>query len=196
MSSAPTLRASLVRFLIYGPGIVIAMVSLFYLYKYYHASTIVITESTAPDLTAKNLDAWRFDRDGQPQYRVISATAQHYNKDNRTDFTNITGYLFMVQEPPWIVEADTAVATDNYATVYLNGHVYIHQAGGTHNMAQTLRTDHLTVYPQKKTAQTDAHVTATRPGMVTTSEGAALDLNNNSVKLHQSFTIYMPNSTS
>ena len=33
------------------------------------------------------------------------------------------------------------------------------------------------------------------PDMVTTSKGAQLDLNNNSVKLHQTYTIYAPTNT-
>ena len=152
--------------------------------------------SNAPDLIAKNVDAWQFDLLGQPKYRLLSATAQHYNKDNRTNFTVVTGYLYMPDEPYWLVKADTAVATDNYATVFLNGHVYLHQDAGAKNMAQTLTTDHITIHPKQKTAQTDADIKAVRPDMVTTSKGAQLDLNNNSVKLHQAYTIYTPTSTS
>jgi lipopolysaccharide export system protein LptC len=156
----------------------------------------VISQSTAPNLIAKNVDAWQFDLQGQPKYRLLSATAQHYNTKNRTNFTVVTGYLYLPNEPYWQVKADTAVATDNYATVFLSGHVYLHQDAGAKNMAQTLTTDYLTIYPSKKIAQTDAPITATRPDMVTTSKGAYLDLNNNSVKLHQAYTIYTPSSTS
>ena len=196
MNHPSAFRIILLRFFIYGPLIAIAIFSLFYLYKYYHASIITISESTAPDLIAKNVDAWQFDVKGKPQYRLISATAQHYNKDNRTNFTLVTGYLYMPTEPYWQVKADTALATNGYETVFLNGHVYIHQAAGKKNSEQTLTTDHLTIYPSKKIAQTDAPITARRPDMVTTSKGAYLDLNNNSVKLHQAYTIYTPRSTS
>ena len=187
-------RTSPLRFLTYGALIVVLFTSLFYLYQYYHSATLEVIKSEAPDLVASQLDAWHFDLQGQPQYRLISVTAQHYDKGNRTDFTQVTGYLYMINEPFWEIKADTAVASNSYETVFLNGNVSIHQAASTKNMAQTLTTDHLTVYPQKKTAQTDALLTATRQNMVTTSQGAFLNLNNNSVKLHQAYTIYTPSS--
>jgi LPS export ABC transporter protein LptC len=196
MNKPSAFRTILLHFFIYGPLIITASFGLFYLYKYYHASVITISESTAPNLIAKNIDAWQFDVKGQPQYRLISATAQHYDKENRTIFTVVTGYLYMSKEPYWKVKADTAIATNGYETVVLNGHVYIHQAAGKKNSAQTLTTEHLTIYPSKKIAQTDAPITARRPDMVTTSKGAYLDLNNNSVKLHQTYTIYTPSNAS
>ncbi|MSP52885.1 MAG: LPS export ABC transporter periplasmic protein LptC [Gammaproteobacteria bacterium] len=196
MSYQSTFRTTLLRFFIYGPLLSIAIFGLFHLYKYYHTSIITINGSTEPDLIAKNVDAWQFDVKGQPQYRLISATAQYYNTDNRTNLTVVTGYLYMPTEPYWEVKADTALATNGYETVFLNGHVYIHQAAGKKNSAQTFTTDYLTIYPSKKIAQTDAPITANRLDMVTTSKGAYLDLNNHSVKLHQVYTIYTPSSTS
>jgi LPS export ABC transporter protein LptC len=195
-NSSSSLQSFLIRALIYGPLIAIAMVSLFYLYKYYHVTTLTMNASTAPNLMASDLDAWHFDVQGKPQYHLLSATATHYDKDNRTDFTKVTGYLYMPTEPFWLVKADTASATNGDEMVYLAGNVYLHQDAGRKNMTQTLTTDHLTVYPHKKIATTDAPITANRPDMVTTSQGAYLDLNNNSVKLHQAYTIYTPNNGS
>ena len=113
-------RSTLIRFFVYAPLIAIASVTCFYLYKYYHAVSVVfISEVAVPDLTAKDIDAWRFDLQGQPQYRLLSATALHYNKDNLTDFTQVTGYFFVPKESPWQVKADTAQAVHGYGTIYL-----------------------------------------------------------------------------
>ena len=187
----------IVRLLIFGPLIIIAAAILFYLYNYYHRITVTTDTGVVPDLIATQIDAIRFDAQGQPTYHLLSNTAQHYDQQQRTDFTYITGYYFVPTQAPWEVTADAAKAQPGFDTIYLNGHVVIQQAASANNVATRLATETLTVYPKPKTAHTDAFITLTRPGITTTSTGATLNFEHNEVQLfNHVYSIYTPISTS
>lgn len=144
-------------------------------YRYFFGSKQRSTQQL-PDSIITNIDLIKTNQSGRMVYRFLSSKANHYMTQNRTEFTTPKGYYYVTQQPYWQSIADHGQTLNGNETVYLFGHVYIHQDAGKNNHQVTLTTNKATLYPQKQIAENKVFVKVEQPNMVATSIGFHADL--------------------
>ncbi|TVP93640.1 MAG: LPS export ABC transporter periplasmic protein LptC [Pseudomonadaceae bacterium] len=143
----------------------------------------LITEPDQPDFIIG--PAWTIMRNdnGEPSYRLTSVRTTHNVNTGQSRLSQPELMLFRPQpEPPWEVQAASALVSANGDQVELTDDVVIEQTlpGG---QQRRLLTDALTLHPQRDYAETAEDVRIEYEMGVTTARGMQIFLNDSRIEL-------------
>ena len=155
--------------------IVIGVILLLLALSYWMIETIIAQQNLhknspgTPDAIVHKATYSRSNSDGQITDRLTAQTVYHYSHNDTSKLLNPTLILYNPNQPPWIVTAKLAIATQGTNKVVLINDVKItqHQKSGD----TVLTTNKLTVWPNRKFAKTLDAVTITQPDSVVHAQG-------------------------
>jgi lipopolysaccharide export system protein LptC len=107
----------------------------------------------------------------------------HYSDDNTTDIDSPEITLYKDNQPPWKITAVRGRVNGNNKSVLLWDNVEASQAASPHMPSTRILTTAITVYPQRKYAETDQVVTALQPGAMMKSLGLRADMQRGTIEL-------------
>jgi lipopolysaccharide export system protein LptC len=149
-----------------------------------HPHTTTLAQNIiAPDAVMEGVTAIFIDKQGKPTMRVETPKLVHFNENNATDFTDPKLTLYRKSPEPWYVTAKNARAIDGIEHVNFEHDVVIHHAADLHNPATVIKTDTLTVFPDKQIAETSDPITLVQPSVVVKATGMHADMMTGDIKL-------------
>ncbi len=140
-------------------------------------------EPNQPNMVIKDFTAVRMNTDGQPKYEIISPNVINNTKTNQTDFTKPIFIIYKTPASPWIIHADKGIANAHFQKINLIGNVRLLQNPSKYNVKTQGTTDHITLFPQKKYATTDAIVKLWQPYNSIQGKGMTADMNKGVINL-------------
>lgn len=145
--------------------------------------TAIPQHPNEPDAYMENIVAIVMNKQGSPSLKIESPKITHYVEDDITyiHYPHVTVYR---QSPePWYINSDQAEASNGTEQIVFSDNVVIHHPVDIANPDTTMKTDSLTVFPDKEQASTEDAVVITQPDAVIHAIGMLADLNNGTVKL-------------
>ena len=170
--------------LVLSVGLVITLfISTFFVLRYFYMPKITLQEARIPNIIVYNADGFQTNLQGHIQYRLQSDQSTHYQKNNKTLLTKPIAYFYKPNQPYWKMTANMGTTSGKENTILLQGNVIIHQQAGKKNNETTLKTESVTLFPNKKTAQNKVFLTLEQPGFLLKSIGFHGDFNSNKITL-------------
>ncbi len=139
--------------------------------------------SDEPDAYMENVVALIMNKQGSPSLKIEAPKMTHYPEEDTTyiNYPHVTVYR---QSPePWYINSDHAEASYGTEQIVFSDNVIIHHPPDVENPDTTMKTNSLTVFPDKKQASTENAVIITQPDTIIHAVGMLADLNDGTVKL-------------
>ena len=141
-----------------------------------------ITEDL-PDAFMEDVTAVIMDKQGKPQMKIITPKLAHYPEKDTTQFISPQLTLYRKSPKPWFITSKFAKATEGVENINFWDNVTVHHAADENNPATLIKTSTLTVYPNKKLAETDHLITMIQPSLIVKAIGMHADMNTGDIKL-------------
>lgn len=150
------------------------------------------TSSIGPDLDffLTKVTQQHFNSKGTLVRQLHADRLEHYTDSNRFKFVEPIFVFFHDLEAPWQVTAKLGFSTHGQQQFYLKDKVKITRDRTKFNSLVTVDTDHLTVYPELKVANTDAVVSFLEDANFMQGKGADVDFNKGFIKLASKVQIW------
>lgn len=179
-------------------GLSLIIISLFgvwtILLSYNASQTASPKNNDLPDAFMEEVTAVTMDKQGKPRMKVETPKLVHYPTKDTTQLFSPQLTLYRNSPKPWFITAKFATATDGVEDIYFFDNVIIHHAADENNPATLIKTSALTVYPNKKLAETNDFITMTQPSLIVKAVGMKADMNTGNIKLlSQARGEYVPN---
>lgn len=149
--------------------------------------------SDEPDLYMEDAVITQYQDDGTLRYELASSRVRHYQDRDLTRLDTPDLQMHQTDHPPWSARADEGEiryqATRGNVleeVVYLHHNVYLEQTRGERFIS--LRSDDLTIYPQRQYAETDQAVMIDTNTGRTKAVGLAADLERSVLQLSSNET--------
>lgn len=149
-------------------------------------ATIVNANQDTLDAFATGVHITNLDKTGHISTQIYTPSLTHHTLRNRIQLQSPVVTLYVKNQPPWSITADTGELQQGTEVVYLNDHVILHQPKGTNNEEVTVQTPKLTVYPEKKLALTELPITLSSASANISSVGMQADLGQGTLHLNAS----------
>lgn len=152
-------------------------------------------KETDPDSFISNVIAIKMNDLGNPQDELLTPLMEHYPLNDTTAI--ITPHLIMYPDKgeAWHIHSNKGKSQQGIKEVTLWDNVVITQAAGPYNVATTMTTSSITIYPKAQTAQTEQPVHIQQPGGNVNSTGLKANLNTGTIDLlSQVSGNYQPNN--
>ncbi len=137
--------------------------------------------SEQPNLFMEDAVVTQYQGDGTLKYELFSTRVRHFEDRNLTRLDTPNLQMHQTDNPPWSARADegelTYEATEEDAeeeVIYLQQNVFLEQTRGKRFIS--LKSDDLTIYPDRRYAQTDQAVMIDTNAGRTKAVGLAADL--------------------
>lgn len=140
-------------------------------------------DSGVPDAYMEQVTATIIDKTGMQILKIESPKMVHYTKDDTTDIETPHITFFRQSPEPWHINSDFAKATQGIEEILFWSRVVIHHAQDIATNTTTMKTESLTVLPNKKIASTKDAVLITQPDTTIQAVGMWANLNDGVVKL-------------
>ena len=145
---------------------------------------VKLPQSTnTPDFFIINSTDTKFNDEGAIQNQIKSAKITHLPTNNIYLFEKPDMIMHTPGEQPWHVTADKGKSEQGRSIVHLWDNVKIVRAASPKNSDFDIATTALTIYPEKRFAETDKPVTIIQSGNITKAVGAKADLKTGIIKL-------------
>lgn len=152
-------------------------------------------DSNEPDAYMENIVATILNKQGKPSLKIEAPKMVHYVENDTTDITHPRVTVYRQSPKPWYINSDSAQALNGVEKVVFNKNVIIYHPADAENPHTSMKTDTLTVFPDKQQAQTDNAVVINQPDTEVHAVGMLADLNDGTIKLlSQAKGDYVPNS--
>lgn len=149
--------------------------------------------SSLPDGFMEGVHALILDKNGQPKIIIDAPRMVHYAEDDMTKLTKPLLTIYRKSPKPWYVTSRMAKAMHGIDTVHFWRDVTIHHKADAKEPETVIKTESLTVYPNKDTAETNDAITLQQPNLIVKAIGMYADMNIGEVKLHANVRgIYEP----
>lgn len=152
-----------------------------------------VLSSGEPDLYMEDAVVTQYQGDGSLKYELASTRIRHFKDRNLTQLDDPDLQMHQTDNPPWTARADEgeiryqATEEDVQEEVfYLHQNVFLEQARGERFIS--LRSDDLTIYPDRRYAETDQAVMIDTNAGRTKAVGLAADLERSVLKLSSNET--------
>lgn len=156
---------------------------------------VINTFTNAPDAFMEDVNALIMDKDGKLNIKIDAPKLVHFNKDDRSQLTSPKITLYRQSPIPWLITAESAIATDGIDNVQFDKDVVIRHAMDIATPETVIKTNTLLVHTNKKTAETDDRITMLQPNLTVKSIGMFADMNSGDIRLlSQVRGQYAPNS--
>lgn len=159
-----------------------AMVWTSYFSNHAPSKPIVIVDN-APDAFMEDVVSTTLDKQGKPKLILKTPKMIHFSKDDTTRLVLPHLTLYRESPQPWYITSKYAKASQGIETVNFWEEVEVTHAADLHSPDTKIKTTALTVYPNKKTAETTEFITMIQPNMIVTATGMFADMNTGDVKL-------------
>ncbi len=136
-----------------------------------------------PDFFIINSTHTKFNSSGKIQNQIKAGKITHLPTNNIYLFEKPDMLMNTPGEQPWRVTADKGKSEKGKSIVYLWDNVKIVRAASPKNSDFDITTTALTIYPEKRFAETDQPVTIIQSGNITKAVGAKADLKTGIIKL-------------
>ncbi|HLB57904.1 MAG TPA: LPS export ABC transporter periplasmic protein LptC [Gammaproteobacteria bacterium] len=136
-----------------------------------------------PDAFMENVVATIINKEGKPSLKIETPKMVHYAEDDTTDITTPHVTIFRHSPKPWYIDSDYAKTTQGISQIVFWSNVVIHHPSDSANPMTMMKTATLTIFPDKKIAETDQAVTLTQPDTTIHAIGMLTNLDDGTVKL-------------
>lgn len=148
-----------------------------------------------PDAFMEDVNALIMDKQGKPNMKIVTPKLIHYAESDTTRFTMPQLTLYRKSPQPWYITSQYAKATQGTENVDFWENVVIQHAADQNNPSTVIKTTTLTVYPNKKMAETNRFITLIQPNIVVNAVGMLANMNTGEIKLlSQARGEYAPDS--
>lgn len=110
------------------------------------------------DYAIEGLQVIRMTPAGVPAHRLYAPRLRHYVDDGTSAIEQPRLTVYQGDAPPWEIQAEDALVSDDGELVLLRGEVVIEREAGADNRPLRLVTRELRVQPRQDYAETDAAV--------------------------------------
>lgn len=118
---------------------------------------------------------------------------QHYAHRDKSIFDFPTLLIYTEDRVPWHIQAQDGISYEGTKKILLKNKVVLHQPQLSEHLETTIKTNALTVYPERSFAESNQNVTILRPGTIVHGKGVQAELATGVIKLlSQSHGVYAP----
>ncbi len=149
----------------------------------FHPPAIVTVNNNSPDAFMEDVVALIMDKQGKPHMKIVTPKLVHYPEKDTTQLTSPELTLYRNSLEPWFIKSRFATATDGTDYIHFWDNVTIHHAADENNAATFIKTTTLTVFPNKKLAETNQLITLIQPNLLVKSLGMKANMNTGDIKL-------------
>jgi lipopolysaccharide export system protein LptC len=135
------------------------------------------------DSFMEDVTAMQFGESGKPSMKLITARMVHYPENDSTDILAPHVTIFRKSPKPWYIESNFAKTSKGLDEILFYSNVSIHHPADAENPNTSLRTETLTIFPDRQIASTDRAVTFIQPDTTIHAIGMLANLNDNTIKL-------------
>lgn len=146
-----------------------------------------------PELFMEHFTSMVTGPDGTPHYRLSGERMEQYQEDGSAHVDAPVMLVHREDGTDWTVKSEQGWVSPDGDEIHLLGAVHMMRPGGEHHPALDVHTRDVTVWPEPRRAQTDAHVAVRSPlyhvdgtGMRANLETSVLEL------LHEADGTYFP----
>ena len=157
--------------------------------------TLSQTSPDQPDAFMEDVVAIIMSKEGKPRLKVETPKMFHYAKNDSTEFTKPHVTIYRQSPQPWHINANHAKATWGTSEILFWENVIIHHLEDEENPITTMNTSSLTIFPEKKVAETNKEIIVTQPNTMIRAIGMLANWDAGTVKLlSQAREEYVPKS--
>jgi lipopolysaccharide export system protein LptC len=142
-----------------------------------------IADTSLPDGLMEDVVTTIMNKQGTPSLKVTTPRMTHYTSNDSTDIEKPVVTIYRHSPNPWYISSDHAKATGGVSQIVFWSHVVLKHSEDKENPTTTMNTDTLTVFPDKRTAETNQAVTISQPDIVVHATGMLANMNDGTVKL-------------
>lgn len=117
-----------------------------------------------------------FDKNGALHSTLTTPYITHFAYKNTTVFDKPRMMIYTDRRIPWHIAADQGKSHEGTHWVFLWGNVVLHQPSKFNHPDTLMKTESLTVYPNKSYAETDQKVTIKQPGSLIKGKGLKINM--------------------
>ena len=121
--------------------------------------------SYLPDGFMENVTAWIMNKEGEPSMKIITPKLIHYLKDDKSELTAPQITLYRNSPNPWLISSNFATALNGTEQINFQNNVVITHAADIKLPETLIKTNKLTVKPEKQTAETAELITMIQPNL-------------------------------
>ncbi len=152
-------------------------------------------DSSQPDAYMENIVATIMNKQGNPSLKIEAPKMVHYVENDTTTITHPRVTVYRQSPQPWYINSESAQALNGLEQVIFTKNVVIYHPADAENPLTSMKTDSLTVFPDKQQAQTANAVVINQPDTEVHAVGMLADLNDGTIKLlSKAKGDYVPNS--
>jgi len=152
--------------------------SILLLLQYHHHNPYLSTPNrhkSQPDIYVTDATFSDYDKNGLLKYHLKTPKALHFPEENVTAITQPNMVVYTNQRVPWRTTSDKGLLKRGKKIIYLSGNVVIHQIEQINNPETIIKTNQLTIFPDRSFADTNQNVTIIRPFGELQSRGMTLN---------------------
>lgn len=144
---------------------------------------IAADTSNQPDSMMEEVIATIINKEGSPALKIETPKMVHYSKNDTTDIDAPQITVYRDSPKPWHIHSNYAKATKGVEQILFWNHVVIKHDEDTANPMTTVKTETLTVFPNKQMAQTQDPIILIQPATIIHAVGMLANLSDGTVKL-------------
>ena len=166
------------------------------------ASVLILQHAKSPTLTpnkkvlsafATNATYLSYNQLGQISTKISATHVTHYKGEQKTFFNQPYVVTYTKKRTPWHISAKHAVSNNSTNQILLSGNVVIRQFLHSKEPATTIKTEALTIFPQKSQATTPDNLVIYRHSSTIHGKGLIANLKSGQYELlSHSEGIYQP----
>lgn len=126
---------------------------------------------TTPDYYSKNYTKWEMDETGKLKSKLVAEEMTHNTGYWATYTKKPVMQFFNEKTPPWIIEAETGILSNDGKALQLNGKVTVNRAKAKAVRELIINTSNVMVNPETSYAETKAWAELISPPNITSGTG-------------------------
>jgi len=139
--------------------------------------------ANTPDFFMTNAIYTRFNSEGNISNRIKTDKITHQTLNDTYLFDNPKITVYNPKEQPWYITSKKGKSEKGKSKVYLWGNVKLIQKYGINNPDFDIATDSMTIYPDRKFAETEKPIKIIQSSNIIDAVGAEMNLKDSSIKL-------------
>lgn len=163
--------------------LLLAFISTFFMIHSRHWRTPSINSQQIPDALLFNAQVYQYNKTGKLHSYLESPHVTHFALQNSAIYITPRITIYSAPQTIWLITSDKGDSVNGSQQINLNGNVVIYQPANNKTPSTQINTDHLTIFPERSWAQTDAAISISQPNSTITAVGMTADLKNNIVHL-------------
>lgn len=174
-------------------GIIIATWSGIFMVR--PSNPIAKQTSSLPDAYMLDVTATIMDMQGNPHMKIVTPKMIHYTSNDTSQLIAPQLTLYRQSLNPWYITSAFAKATQGIENVDFWNDVTVQHPADENNPNTVIKTNMLTVHPNKETAETQEFITMLQPNLTVNAVGMHANMHTGDIRLlSQMRGEYAPNS--